>query len=143
MKSMVSFVVLCCLPAAGSPATCPVVLTNAGTMRVANITLLGDANTCSKALMTPDETLLCNMSRVLVQSEYEQGFFTLRATNISGKAHGPVVLPTDPADVSDVVHTNLTQKAELNVSVAVNRTKVYKAGDTVLYTITAVSGAGC
>lgn len=113
-----------------------------GTMRIANISLLGDSNTCSKSLMAPDETLFCNMSRVLVQSEYEAGLFTLRANNISGKAYGPVVLPTDPADVSDVVHPNLTQMPELNVSVAVNRTKVYQAGDTVLYTITAVSAAG-
>lgn len=131
-----------CLAAAGAPATCPVVLRNQGNMRVVNVSVLGDSNTCSKPLMAPDETLFCNMSRVLVQSEYEHGAFTLRATNISGAAHGPLALPSDSAYVSSTVQPTLLQVPELNVSVAVNRTTVYKAGDTVLYTITAVGAAG-
>jgi hypothetical protein len=112
---------------------------NAGNMRVDNVAVLGDSNNCSKALMSPDETLLCSMSRQLVQSEYEQGIFTLRATNISGTARGPTPLPAVEADVSDSVQPNITQRPQLNVSLVASRTEVYKAGDIVQYTITAVS----
>lgn len=125
--------------AAGANATCPVVLKNSGNMRIDAVALLGDSNNCSKALMAPDESLYCAMTRALVQSEYEQGSFTLRATSISGIARGPTPMPADPADVSDAVSLTLDQVPQLNVSLAVNRTRVYKAGDSVLYTITAVS----
>lgn len=108
-------------------------------MRITSVAVLGDSNNCSKALMAPDETLNCSMSRKLVQSEYEQGSFTLRAANISGTALGPTPLPHAAADVTSTVQPLLTQVPQLNASLAVNRTKVYKAGDTVLYTITAVS----
>jgi hypothetical protein len=108
-------------------------------MRVDNVAVLGDSNNCSKALMAPDETLLCSISRKLVQSEYEQGSFTLRATNISGTARGPIPLPAVETDVSDSVQLKIAQAPQLNVSLVANRTEVYRAGETVQYTITAVS----
>lgn len=108
-------------------------------MRIDTVALLGDSNNCSKALMAPEETLYCAVTRALVQREYEQGAFTLTATNISGTARGPTPMPADSADVSDAVSPTLDQVPQLNVSLAVNRTQVYKAGDSVLYTITAVS----
>lgn len=123
----------------GANATCPVTVHNPGNMRIDNVAVFGDSNNCSKALMAPDETLLCSVSRKLAQSEYEQGSFILRAANISGTARGPTVLPALEADVTDSVQPIITQTPQLNVSLVANRTEVYKAGDTVRYTITAVS----
>lgn len=47
-------------------------LKNTGNMRVTGVSVVGDTNTCTKALMLPDETLHCEMSRQLVQNDYEQ-----------------------------------------------------------------------
>lgn len=123
---------------AGSVATCPVVLKNAGNMRVDNVAVLGDTNDCSKALMAPDETLFCTISRQVVQAEYEAGTFTLHATGINGTAKGPVTLPSLPADVTDSITPTLTQLPQLATTMVANVTNVNTAGDTVLYTITAV-----
>lgn len=107
-------------------------------MRIANVTLLGDSNNCSRALIRPDETVYCSLTRVMAQSDYEQGFFTLSVTNISGRALGPTPLPQDAALVADAVQPNLVQLANLTVALSVNSSEVHKAGDAVKYTITAV-----
>lgn len=49
-------------PAAGN-VTCRVQLTNAGNMRLADTSVLGDENDCVFALLWPSDVVSCNMTR--------------------------------------------------------------------------------
>jgi hypothetical protein len=124
----------------GSAAFYPVVLRNQGTMRVANVSVLGSgSNNCSMALMHAYETRNCWMQQTLVQQDYEAGVFTIQATNISGVANGPVLLPHAQADVTSTATPPLAQVRLLNLSLAVNASAVHRAGDVAAYTATAVN----
>jgi len=129
---------MCAILIAGANATCPVVLRNPGNMRVANVSVIGDSNNCSKSLMHPNETFHCFMSKQLVQYDYEQKFFVLSATNISGAAYGPMPLRTDAVLVADLAFPSLTPVYNMTLSLTVNRSEVHRVGDTVLYTMMAV-----
>lgn len=107
-------------------------------MRVANVSVIGDSNNCSKALMHPNETFHCSMSKQLIQHDYEMKFFVLSATNISGAAHGPTPLRTDAVLVADLAFPSLTPVYNMTLSLVANSSEVHRAGDTVLYTMTAV-----
>jgi hypothetical protein len=113
---------------AGNASVCRVVLSNDGNMRVDNVVLHGDSNTCSKALMAPGETCVCSMQRVMDQEEYEAGWFKLTATNVTGTARGPTLLPGIPGDSAVVGLTNLTQVPILDVQASADRNQVFKAG---------------
>lgn len=116
------------------------VLHNNGNMRIDNVTVYGDSNTCSKALMLPDETFICSMSKMMQQDDYEAGQFTLTATNVTGVAHGPAALPNTPGDTARVGVGNLNQTAILDVEAVTNITDVYRAGKTASCTIRPCTG---
>jgi hypothetical protein len=126
----------CTMPyKAGNTSVCRVVVTNDGNMRVDNVVVHGDSNTCSKALMTPGETFICSMQRVMSQDEYDVGWFKLTATNVTGDARGPTPLPGIPGDSAVVGVTNLTQVPILDVQAVANRNQVFKAGKAALRTV--------
>jgi hypothetical protein len=120
----------CTMPyKAGNASVCRVVVTNDGNMRVDNVTVHGDSNTCSKALMAPGETFICSMQRVMDQEEYEAGWFKLTATNVTGAARGPTLLPGIPGDSAVVGLNNLTQVPILDVQAVADKNQVFKAGE--------------
>jgi hypothetical protein len=126
----------CTMPyKAGNASVCRVVVANDGNMRVDNVVVHGDSNTCSKALMTPGETFICSMQRVMSQDEYDVGWFKLTATNVTGDARGPTPLPGIPGDSAVVGVTNLTQVPILDVQAVANRNQVFKAGKAALRTV--------
>lgn len=114
---------------AGNTSVCRVVLTNDGNMRVDDVVVHGDSNTCSKPLMAPGETCICSMQRVMVQAEFEAGSFRLTATNVTGTARGPNLLPGIPGDSAVAGLTNLTQVPILDVQASADRNQVFKAGE--------------
>jgi hypothetical protein len=127
----------CTMPyKAGNASVCRVVVTNDGNIRVDNVAVHGDSNTCSKALMTPGETFICSMQRAMTQEEYEAGWFKMTATNVTGAARGPTPLPGIPGDSAVVGVTNLTQVRILDVQAVANRNQVFKAGKLAIRAVT-------
>lgn len=120
------------LPCAGSSAgnvsTCEVVVTNTGNVRIENVNVTGDDNTCSKSLMAPSELFVCSMSRTMMQSDFEAGKFLLTADGVTGAARGPTPLPVTANDSAQVATPGLNQTPLLDVEVTTNITQVHKAG---------------
>lgn len=118
--------------------SCPVVLRNNANMRVMDISVMGDANNCTVAVMAPDEERVCYMWRTLTEQDFISPVFSMAATAVLGTARGvqPLSLPPLPKTVQ-VVNPNIST-ALLSVAVTANTTSISRAGETVLYRITLV-----
>lgn len=122
------FTVACARSSAGNVSTCAVVITNTGNMRIDNVAVTGDDNTCSKSLITPGELFVCSMSRTMNQSNFEAGQFVLTADGVNGTARGPTPLPVTAGKSVKVATPGLVQTPLLDVEVTTNITQVHKAG---------------
>jgi len=121
---------LCALsfPAAGN-VTCAVELRNSGNMRLDNVSITGDANDCDVALLEPDTTARCSMTRALAQDDFDAGVSLLAASAATASPRGPVTaLVSSPSDSASVP---LNQTAAMDLSANVNQGYVAAAGDSV------------
>jgi hypothetical protein len=115
-------------------AACPVTITNTGNMRVVNISVNGEPNTCKASLLWPNEVFNCTMTRVLTQEDFEAGLTTLQATSVDSFALGPKsTLDNTPSDTATVVLLNRT--AALDLQLTADKASVSAAGDVVTYTV--------
>jgi hypothetical protein len=128
--------VFCCgcfVPAAGN-VTCPVELRNSGNMRLADVAVLGDDNDCNFALLEPNTTASCFMTRALTQDDFDTGLVELNGTAATATPRGPVTtLSSIPSDSAIVP---LNQTAAMDLSANVNQSYVAAAGEGVIVTFT-------
>lgn len=120
--------------------SCPVVVHNTGNMRVEDVSLQGDANDCSTALLAPDELVYCTLQRALTEADFVSSTFTMSATGVSGTPRGAKPLQGLSPIIAQRSNPNVST-ALLTVSVTANTTVVERAGQAVAYTITLVSAA--
>lgn len=123
---------MCCrliLNAAGT-ASCPVVITNNGNMRVVNISVNGHPNDCNFDLLWPGEAINCTMTRVLYQDDFENGTVSLVANSVTAFALGPQsTINGAPADTATVVILN--QTAALDIQLTADESMVDAAGEWI------------
>ncbi|KAF6258162.1 hypothetical protein COO60DRAFT_1639414, partial [Scenedesmus sp. NREL 46B-D3] len=116
--------------------TCAVELRNSGNMRLDNVSITGDANDCDVALLEPNTTARCSMTRALAQDDFDAGVSLLAASAATASPRGPVTaLVSSPSDSASVP---LNQTAAMDLSANVNQGYVAAAGDSV--TVTFVIG---
>jgi hypothetical protein len=109
-------------------------LRNSGNMRLADVAVIGDDNDCNVALLEPNSTASCSMTRALTQDDFDAGLAELSAAAASATPRGPVTaLVTIPSD-SAVVPLN--QTAAMDLSANVNQSYVAAAGEGVIVTFT-------
>lgn len=117
--------------------SCPAVVHNTGNMRIASVSVQGDTNDCTKALMAPDEKLHCTLSRDLTAQDFVSTTFSISTTGVYGSPHGVKPLQPFSPVVAQLTNPNVST-ALLAVSVVANKTTVDRAGQAVQYSITLV-----
>ena len=115
---------------------------NTGNMGVEGVTVQGDTNDCSSALLAPDARLFCTLQRTLTASDFVASTFTVSITGVSGTPRGVRPLQALSPVFAQLPNPNVST-ALLSVSVTANTSTVDRAGQTVQYTITLVSAADC
>lgn len=104
-------------------------------MRLENVSVSGDSNTCDVALLDPGTSATCSMSKVLSQADFDIGYVTLQASGAAASPRGPdKALPVVSPDSATVP---LNQTAALDVSAVTSKGFVTTDGDSVLITFTA------
>lgn len=134
LKSCMRVIAYCCL--AGT-LTCPLAVQNVGTVPFADVAVNGNNNNCSAVVLSPGQTIQCNMWGDVNASTTTYG---LAATSVNGTAWSSAAQPKVPAArivVANPAAANAT--AVLVVSVSSNVSVVSRPGEAVLITFTLVS----
>jgi hypothetical protein len=98
-------------------------------MRLDNVAVVGDDNDCNIALLEPDSTARCFMTRALVQGDFDAGYAVLAATAATATPRGPVTALTSVT--VDSASVPLNQTAAMDLSANVNQSYVAATGDAV------------
>jgi hypothetical protein len=109
-------------------------LRNSGNMRLDNVAVTGDDNDCNIALLDPNTTASCSMTRALTQDDFDAGLAELSATAATASPRGPVTALTSVSVDSAIVPLN--QTAAMDLSADVNQSYVAAAGEGVIVTFT-------